>query len=203
MTSLKINRRHSIYTSNVLLVGLAIQSQTEVRSPETEKSNMAARRPFQKWHRWKSTGVIPYTQVMCYCLDLLFKAKLNLESGDWKIQYGRQAAIPKVTSLKINRRHSIYASNVLLFGLAIQSQNEVRVLKLKNPILLPGGHFASDIAAIQEDLDHGHKHHAYTIWSWNSTASSSYALETTEFRSEHYNLWFLVKYWLVLVQSCQ
>ena len=34
---------------------------------------------------------------------LIFKAKLKLESGNQKIQYGRQAAILKVTTLKINR----------------------------------------------------------------------------------------------------
>ena len=34
---------------------------------------------------------------------LIFKAKVKLESGNQKIQYGRQAAILKVTSLKINR----------------------------------------------------------------------------------------------------
>ena len=41
---------------------------------------------------------------MCnWTLNLIFKAKLNSESGNWKIQYGHQAAILKVTSLKINR----------------------------------------------------------------------------------------------------
>ena len=43
-----------------------------------------------------------------------------------KIQYGHQAAILKVTSLKINRLFSIYTNNVLLkFGLDIESQTEV------------------------------------------------------------------------------
>ena len=36
-------------------------------------------------------------------MKLIFKAKVKLESGNQKIQYGRQAAILKVTSLKINR----------------------------------------------------------------------------------------------------
>ena len=41
---------------------------------------------------------------MCrWSLKLIFKAKVKLESGNQKIQYGRQAAILKVTSLKINR----------------------------------------------------------------------------------------------------
>ena len=34
---------------------------------------------------------------------LIFKAKVKLESGNQKIQYGRQATILKVTSLKISR----------------------------------------------------------------------------------------------------
>ena len=39
---------------------------------------------------------------MCYwSLDLIFKAKQKLESGNRKIQDGRQAAILKVTSLPI------------------------------------------------------------------------------------------------------
>ena len=72
-----------------------------VHSPVTEKSNMATRRPFWRWHLWKSLGSFPYTQVMFYwSLDLKFKAKLNLDSGNKKIQYGYQAAIFKVASLK-------------------------------------------------------------------------------------------------------
>ena len=76
-----------------LKFGVDIQSQTKV-SPETKKSNMATRRPFWKWHHWKSIGSYPYIQVSCH---------LSLESGNQKIQYGHQAAILKVTSLKINR----------------------------------------------------------------------------------------------------
>ena len=65
---------------------------------------MAARRPFWKWHLWKSEGFFPYTQVMCYwSLESILIAKLKLKSGNWKIQYGWQAAILKVTSLKINQ----------------------------------------------------------------------------------------------------
>ena len=44
---LKINRLLPMYTIIVLLkFGVDIPSQTKVKSPETEKSNMAARRPF-------------------------------------------------------------------------------------------------------------------------------------------------------------
>ena len=77
---------------------------------------------------------------MCYwSLDLKFKAKLKLESGNWKIQYRRQAAILKVTLLKINRLLSIYTSDVpWKFGLDIQSQTKVRFRKPKDPRWPPG-----------------------------------------------------------------
>ena len=97
VTLLKINRLLSIETSNLLLkFALDIQSQTKVKSPETEKSNMADRRPFWKWHLWKSIDFFTYTKAMCYwSLDLIFKAKLKLEYRNWKIRYGHQAAIWK------------------------------------------------------------------------------------------------------------
>ena len=63
---------------------------------------MASRWPFWKWHCWKSIGFFALTQMVCqWSLD--FKAKLELQSGNRKIQYGCQIAILKVTSLKINR----------------------------------------------------------------------------------------------------
>ena len=83
-------------------------------------------------------------------MELIFKAKLKLESGNQKIQYGHQAAILKLTSLKINRLLPIYISIVpMQFGVDIQSQIKVRVWKPRNPIWLPGGHFESDIAENQ------------------------------------------------------
>ena len=68
-------------------------------------------------------SIYQYMQEMCCrSLDLKFKAKLKLESANQKIQYGHQAAILKVTYLKINRLLSIHTSNVLLkFGVDIQS----------------------------------------------------------------------------------
>ena len=83
---------------------LTLLKPCHLQSPETEKNNMAARRPFWKWRCWKSIGSYPYTWVLCrWSLKLIFKAKIKLESGNQKIQYGRQAAILNVTSLKINR----------------------------------------------------------------------------------------------------
>ena len=125
-------------------------------------------------------SIYPYTQVMCYwSLDLMGKAKLKLESGNRKIQHGHQAAILKVTLLKIDRLLSIYTSNVLLkFGLDIQSQTKVRVRKLKIPIWTPGGHFESNISENQQALAHGLQQYAYEIWNWNSRANWSYPLET-------------------------
>ena len=151
MRSLKINRLLPIYISILpLKFGVDIQSQTKV-SPETKKSNMAARRPFWKSHRWKSIGSYPYIQVLCHLsLELIFKAKLKLESGNQKIQYGCLAVILKLTWLKINRLLHIYISIVpLKFTVDIQSQTKVRVWKPKNPIWLPGSHFESDVAENQ------------------------------------------------------
>ena len=151
LTLLKINKLLHIYISILLLkFGVDIQSQSKV-SPETRKSNMAARQPFWKWPRWKSIGSYPYIQVLCHwSLELIFKAKLKLESGNQKIQYGCQAAILKLTLLKINKLLHIYISIVLLkFGVDIQSQSKVRVWKPKNPIWPPGGHFESDVAENQ------------------------------------------------------
>ena len=131
MRSLKINRLLSIYISILpLKFGVDIQSQTKV-SPETKKSNMAARRPFWKCCHWKSIGFYPYIQVLCHLsLELIFKAKLKLESGNQNIQYGWLAAILKLTLLKINRLLHIYISIVLLkFGVDIQCQTKVTVWK--------------------------------------------------------------------------
>ena len=76
---------------------------------------MATRRPFWKWRHWKSIGFClwpPSTRIWSLklkfqskldlhsgnhaSLKLIFKAKIiKLESGNQKIQYGRQAAILK------------------------------------------------------------------------------------------------------------
>ena len=100
-------------------------------SLETKKSNMATRRPFWKWHIWKSIGFFPYTLVMCYwSLDLIFKAKQKLESGNRKIQAGCQAAILKVTLLKINRLLPIATNNMhMKFQIEIPKQTWVTLRK--------------------------------------------------------------------------
>ena len=117
---------------------------------------------------------------MCHqSLELIFKAKLKLECGNKKIQYGRLAAILKLTLRKINRLLHIYISIVpLKFGVDIQSQSKARVWKPKNPIWPPGGHFISDFAENQQASVYGHYQHAYEIWNWNSKANLSYAPET-------------------------
>ena len=64
----------------------------------------------------------------------------------WKIQYGRQVAILKVTLLKINMLLPIHASDVpLKFELDIQNQTKVRVQKPKIQYSLQVAHFESDI----------------------------------------------------------
>ena len=101
------------------------------------------------------------------------------KSRNRKIEYGCQAAISKMTLLKINRLLPIYISIVpLKFGVDIQIQSKVRVWKPKNPIWLPGGHFDSDVAENQQASPYGHHQHAYEIWNWNSKANLTYAPET-------------------------
>ena len=140
MTSLKINRLLSKTTINMhMKFEIEIPKQTwltsrkpcHLQSPETEKSNMAARRPFWKWCCWKSIGSYPYTQVQCrWSLKLIFKAKVKLESGNQKIQYGHQAAILKVTSLKINRLLPMATINMhMKFEIEIPKQTWLMLLK--------------------------------------------------------------------------
>ena len=93
---------------------------------------------------------IPKQTFATEVLELIFKAKLKLESGNQKIQYGCLAAILKLTLLKSNRLLHIYISIVLLkFGVDIQSQTKVTVWKPKNPIWPPGGRFESDVTENQ------------------------------------------------------
>ena len=151
MRLLKIKRLLPIYISILpLKFGVDMQSQTKV-SPETKKSNMVARQPFWKRRRWKSIDFYPYIQVLCHLsLELIFKAKLKLESRNKKIQYGCLEAILKLTLLKINRLLHIHIGIVLLkFGDNVQSQTKVKVRKPKNPIWPPGGHCESDVAENQ------------------------------------------------------
>ena len=144
MRSLKINRLLPIYISILpLKFGVEIQSQV---NPETKKSNMATRRPFWKWRRWKSIGSYPCIQILCHLsLESIFKAKLKVESRNQKIQYGCLVAIFKSTLLKINRLLHIYISIVLLkFGVfkaklklesgnqKIQYSHQAAILKVKS-----------------------------------------------------------------------
>ena len=110
---------------------VTLRKPCQIQSLDTEKSNMAARRPFWKWHCWKSIGSFPYTQVMRHwSLDLIFKAKLKLESGNRKIQYGRQTDILKVTSLKIYRLLPRATNNMhLKFEIEIPKQSWVMLRK--------------------------------------------------------------------------
>ena len=69
-----------------------------------QKSSMAVRRPFWKWHQSIPIKLYPYTRVMCYWrVELMLKVKLNLVSRDQNTQYGRQAPVFKMTSLKNSR----------------------------------------------------------------------------------------------------
>ena len=84
MTLLKINRLLPIYISIVQLkFEVDIQSQSKVRVRKPKKSNMATRRPFGKWHRWKSIGFCLWPPSTCiWNLRLKFQSKLDLCSGN-------------------------------------------------------------------------------------------------------------------------
>ena len=84
MTLLKIDRLLPIYISIVpLKFEVDIQSQSKVRVRKPKKSNMAARRPFWKWHRWKSIGFCLWPPSTCiWNLKLEFQSKLDLCSGN-------------------------------------------------------------------------------------------------------------------------
>ena len=80
----KINKLLPIYISIVLLkFEVDIQCQSKVRVRKQKKSNMAARRPFWKWHCWKSIGFCLWPPSTCiWNLKLKFQSKLDLCSGN-------------------------------------------------------------------------------------------------------------------------
>ena len=84
LTLLKIYRLLPIYISIVpLKFKVDIQSQSKVRVRKRKNSNMAARRPFWKWHRWKSIGFCLWPPSTCiWNLKLKFQSKLDLCSGN-------------------------------------------------------------------------------------------------------------------------
>ena len=159
-TLLKINWLLYIYISFVpLKFGVDIQNQTKVRvwkpknptwppgghfeSDVTENQQASAydhhQHAYEVWN-WNSKSNLTYTPETMPTNGVQKR----------KIQYGRQAAILKMTLLKINRLLPIYTSIVLMkFEVDIQSQSKVRVWKPKNPIWPPGGHFESDVAENQ------------------------------------------------------
>ena len=149
---------------------------------------MAARRPFSKWPHWNSIGFCLWPPSTCaWNLKLKFQSKLDLCSENHatypvqkpKEPNGCQAAILKMTSLKIDRLLPIDISIMpLKFGVDIHSQTKVRVRKPKNPIWPPVGHFESDVAKNQQAPAYDHHQHAYEIWNWNSKANLTYAPET-------------------------
>ena len=159
MRSLKINRLLPMYISIVpLKFGVDIQSQTKFRVWKPKKSNMAAWRPFWKQHCWKSIGSYTYAKVLCHLsLELIFKAKLKLVSGNQKIRYGRQAAILKVTLLKINRLLPMTTNMHMKFEIEIPKRTWLTLWKpchlqspeTQNPIWPPDGHFENDVAENQ------------------------------------------------------
>ena len=105
MTTINMHMKFEVeIPKQTRLTHVTLRKPCHLQSPETKKCNMATRRPFWKRRCWKSIGSYPYTWVLCpWSLMLIFKPKVKLESGNQKNQYGRQEAILKLTSLKINR----------------------------------------------------------------------------------------------------
>ena len=141
------------------MFGVDIQSQTTVRvwkpknpiwppgghfeSDVAENQQASAydhhQHAYEVWN-WNSEANLTYTPETMPPTEFINR----------KIQYGRQAAILKMTLLKINRLLPIYISIVVLkFEVDIQSHSNVRVWKPKIPIWPPGSHFESDVAENQ------------------------------------------------------
>ena len=124
---------------------------------------MAVRRPFWTWDIWNCIGFGPWLQTACiwnkqHAYEIRnWNIKANssdalvtippTESRYRKIQYGHQAAISKVTLVKIKSLFfSLHTSDLpVKLSLDIQSQTKVRVRKTKNSIWLPGGRCESVI----------------------------------------------------------
>ena len=104
---------------------------------------MPTRRPFWKWHRWKSIGFYPSTLVLLN-FGIGIKAKLKLQFGNQKMQYGCQAPILKVTSLIINRLlpcHKQHAHEIWNWKSKANSRNHAAYRKRKRKIQY--GHLAA------------------------------------------------------------
>ena len=100
--------------------------------------------------RFKLLGFYPKIQVTCHWkLVLIFKAKLNWESGKQETQYGNQAAILKVASLTLIGFYP-YTQVMCYWSLDLIFQARIKFESVKNPIWPPGGHFVSDIAENKE-----------------------------------------------------
>ena len=107
------------------------KAKLKLESGNQKNPFMASRWPFWKWRHWKSIGLYPYIyKYFATEVDIQSQTKVRVRKP--KIQYGRQAAILKLISLKINRLLPIYVSVVpLKFGVDIQSQTKVRVWKTR------------------------------------------------------------------------
>ena len=68
--------------------------------------------------------------MCCWSLQLIFKAKLKLQSANKKVQYGCQVAILKVTSLKSNGLQPIATKNMYMkFETEISKQTLIMLWK--------------------------------------------------------------------------
>ena len=139
MTLLKINRLLPIYISIVPpKFKVDIQSQSNVRVRKPKKSNMAARWPFWKWHRWKSIGFCLWPPSTCkWNLKLKFQSKLDLCSGNHVVY--------RQTGGRTDRRTTWihYTPPPTSLGEGIITENNIRLGQVNQmlgstPLLCPG-----------------------------------------------------------------
>ena len=132
MISLKNNRLFFIYTCNVLLkFGLDIHRQTEVRVWKLKNQIWLSGSHFESdIAENQQTSCHAHKKICYWILDLISKAKLKLVSWNQKVQYGHQAAILNVISLKINRLWPMATNNThMKFGIEVPKQTGVTLEK--------------------------------------------------------------------------
>ena len=140
-----------------------------------KQNNMASMQPFWKWHGWKSIGFFPYSHVMCqWSWDMIFKAKLKLQSGNKKSNIAARRPFWKWRRWKSTGLFP-YTQVMCYWSLALIFKDKLK-LESRN-WKIQYGHFESDVFETLQVLAHGQKLHAYKIWNWNSKANLSYTPE--------------------------
>ena len=156
---------------------VTFQEPCHLQSPDIEKkqNNMASMQPFWKWHGWKSIGFFPYSHVMCqWSWDMIFKAKLKLQSGNKKFNIAARRPFWKWRRWKSTGLFP-YTQVMCYWSLALIFKDKLKLESGNWKIQY--GHFESDVFETLQVLARGQKLHAYEIWNWNSKANLSYTPE--------------------------